>query len=60
MPMTKQVEMIDEDGFVITTYPSMSAAAEDNYMTRHNVWYRCSGRMKEPFKYYDFTFRFKE
>ena len=52
--------MIDLWGEVIKTYPSLSAAGRDNFMTRQSVLQRCVGKVKNPFEYYDFTFRYKE
>lgn len=60
MPKKRAVEMIDLWGEVIKTYPSLSAAGRDNFMTRQSVLQRCVGKVKNPFEYYDFTFRYKE
>ena len=57
---TRPVEMIDRDGNVIDTYHSMVEAAEDNYMAVQTVRRHCQGRIKTPFAYYDYTFRYKE
>ena len=60
MPGKRVVEMIDRDGNVVETYPSLSDAGRDNFMTRQHVRNHCNGRVKDPFKNYDYTFRYKE
>ena len=57
---TRPVEMIDRYGKVVATYHSMIEAADANYMGIQAVRARCKGRMQDPFKYYDYTFRYKE
>ena len=55
----KSVEKIDKNGNVLKTYNNTIEAAEDNFISEGSVRYRCTGKMKEPFKFYDFTFRYK-
>lgn len=59
-PRNVPVEMIDIRGRVIKEYPSLADAARDANLTVGSIEYRCKGRMKHPFKHYDFTFRYKE
>ena len=56
----KPVEMIDRDGNVIKTYDSVHAASLDNNLSSTNIVYRCTDRVKNPFKTREYTFRYKE
>lgn len=60
MPSKRAVEMIDLYGDVIKTYSSLSDAGRDNFMTRQHVRNHCIGHVKNPFNFYNFTFRYKE
>ena len=60
MPGRRAVEMIDMYGEVIKIYPSLSEAGRDNFMTRQHVRNHCRGLVKNPFNFYDYTFRYKE
>lgn len=59
-PREVPVEMIDKFGRVIREYPSLAEAAKGVNLTIGSIEYRCSGRMKYPFRHYDFSFRYKE
>lgn len=60
MPKKREVEMIDLFGKVIKTYPSLSEAGRDNFMSRQSIMHRCIGLIKNPFECYEFSFRYKE
>ena len=60
MASKKVIEMIDRDGNVVKTYGSLSEAGLDNFMTKQSVHLRCVGHIKNPFRTYDFTFRYRE
>lgn len=59
MPKQRAVEMVDLFGKVVKTYSSLAEAGRDNYMTRQHIRNHCIGNVKNPFDFYDYTFRYK-
>lgn len=56
----KAVFKINSAGEEVEVYPSARAAAKDNHMSYQTVIDRCKGKTKNPFKWYDYTFRYEE
>lgn len=53
------IEKIDRYGNVLATYKTIIEAANDNYVSRYTVQYRCSGKLTtDPFRLSDFHFRY--
>lgn len=56
----KAVFKVNSAGEEVDVYPSARAAAKDNHMSYQTVIDRCKGKTKNPFKWYDYTFRYEE
>lgn len=56
----KAVFKINSAGEEVEVYPSARSAAKDNHMSYQAVVDRCKGKIKNPFKWYDYTFRYEE
>lgn len=56
----KTVFKVDAAGEEIEVYPSARQAAKENFMSYQAVLDRCNGKIKNPFKWNDFTFRYEE
>lgn len=56
---SKVVEKIDKDGKLIATYHSAREAGRQNFMSYQTVLDRCNGKVKNPFKLWDYDFRFQ-
>ena len=54
------VEMIDREGEVVDTYYSVAEAAKDNALLPAYISAVCLGKIRNPFKDSDYTFRYKE
>ena len=57
---SKVVEKIDKKGFVVATYRSARDAGRQNFMSYQTVLDRCNGKVKYPFRLWDYDFRFQE
>lgn len=56
----RSVEKIDRDGNVVALYKSIREAAKANYVGSSSVSDRCRGKVKDPFDYIGFSFRYEE
>lgn len=56
----KSVEKISKTGEVLDLYKSLTEAAEKSYVSRGTVFKHCSGKVKNPFRLMDFTFRYED
>lgn len=56
----KAVFKVNSIGEEIEVYPSAREAAKHNYMSYQTVINHCQGKIKNPFKWYDYTFRYEE
>ena len=54
----KAVVKVDRNGKEIEIYPSAKDAAKRNYMSYHAMLNRLGGKVKEPFRWGDFNFRY--
>lgn len=55
----KVVAKISPAGIVLKFYPTVKAAARDNYWSEKRISDHCHGRVKDPFRY-GYSFRFDE
>lgn len=56
----RPVAMYDRKGNVVAVYSSVKEAAEKNYMSPLAVRRRCNRKMKDPFLWYDYDFRYDD
>lgn len=56
----RSVEKIDPNGKVLDLYSSVIEAAKSNYVSKNAVWMRCTNRVKDPFKFLGYSFRYEE
>lgn len=56
----RPVAMYDRDGNVVAVYGSVKEAAEKNYMEPAAVRRRCNKKMKDPFLWYQYDFRYDD
>lgn len=56
----RSIEKISKTGEVLDLYKSLTEAAEKNYVHRATVYKHCNGKIQNPFKYLDFSFRYED
>lgn len=53
----KPVLKVDKDGEIIDAYKSVEDAARKNFMCNYQITCHCNKKVKNPFKFMDYTFR---
>lgn len=56
----RPVAMYDREGNVVAVYGSVKEAAEKNYMSPIAVRRRCNRKIKDPFLWYEYDFRYDD
>ena len=56
----RPVIKLDRDGNELEIYPSARAAARANYISYSSVSARCRGEMKDPFKRFEWDFKYED
>ena len=56
----RPVAMYDRDGNIVEVYKSVKEAAEKNYMSPLAVRRRCNRKIKDPFFWYEYDFRYDD
>lgn len=55
----RAVFKIDRDGSVVAVYPSVTKAAEENYISHNSIRTRCVGQVKDPYRLDGFDYRYE-
>ena len=55
----RPVMKISRDGEVVDIYPSVTAAAKANYISKNSIWARCTGRVADPYSLDGYDYRYE-